>query len=162
MWFGCNLSRYYPEYVTVNRGVCGDTTFGPEKRLKVSVYDPIPKVAVILIGGNNLGTMLENYGGMIIGIEENRLGTDIVICPLTSMGMDWEHKDHIEAYNSVFLKKLAMKHDCAFVDLYMPPFDENTGRIHAEYTMDGEYLTHEGYLVLTGAVKESLSGSIHH
>ena len=43
------------------------------------------------------------------------------------MGMDWEHKDHIEAYNSVFLKKLAMKHDCAFVDLYMLLFDENTG-----------------------------------
>ena len=154
---GCDLSRYYPEFITANRGIGGDTTIGLEDRMGVSLYDLKPKVAVILIGGNNLNTMLDNYEDIIVGIEENCPETEIVICSLTSMGMDWGHKNQIAAYNNVFLKKLAMKHDCAFVDLYTPLFDENTGEIHAEYTTDGAHLTHEGYLVLTGAVKEKLS-----
>ena len=34
---GCDLSLYYPEYTTLNRGIGGDTTLGLEKRLDVSV-----------------------------------------------------------------------------------------------------------------------------
>ena len=58
---GCDLNVYYPQYVTVNRGIGGDTTFGLEKRLKVSAYDVNPKVVVMLICANNFGTMMNNY-----------------------------------------------------------------------------------------------------
>ena len=58
---GYDLSIYYPDLITLNRGIGGDTTFGVEKRLEVSLYDVQPKVVVMLIGANNLGTMFDNY-----------------------------------------------------------------------------------------------------
>ena len=45
---GYDLAQYYPQYVTANRGIGGDTTFDLERRLQVSVYDLKPKVAVML------------------------------------------------------------------------------------------------------------------
>ncbi len=150
---GCDLSKYYPEFVTVNRGIGGDTTFGLEQRLGVSVYDLKPKVAVILIGGNNFGTMLDNYEDIIIGIEENLPHTRIVICSLTSMGMDWGRNNQIAAYNNVFLKEIAKEHGCSFVDLYTPLLDMDTGEVRDGYTTDGAHFTHEGYLVVSGEIK---------
>ena len=154
---GCDISRYYPDVVAVNRGIGGDTTFGLEERMGVSLYDLKPKVAVILIGGNNLYSMLDNYEELILGIKDNSPRTEILICSLTSMGMDWGHKNQIAAYNNVFLERLAMKHDCAFVDLYTPLFDENTGEIRTEYTSDGAHLTHAGYEVVSGKIRPILS-----
>ena len=154
---GCDISRYYPDVAAVNRGIGGDTTFGLEERMDVSLYDLKPKVAVILIGGNNLYSMLDNYEELILGIRDNSPRTEILICSLTSMGMDWGHKNQIAAYNNVFLERLAMKHDCAFVDLYTPLFDENTGEIRTEYTSDGAHLTHAGYEVVSGKIRPILS-----
>ena len=56
---GYDLKTYYPEYNVVNRGIGGDTTFGLEKRLQVSAYDINPKMVMMLIGVNNLDTMLK-------------------------------------------------------------------------------------------------------
>lgn len=52
-----DLEEYYPQYVTANRGINGDTTFDIEKRLQISLYNLKPKVAVMLIGVNNPDTM---------------------------------------------------------------------------------------------------------
>jgi len=73
------------------------------------------------------------------------------------MGMDWEHKNQLAAYNNVFLHRLSAKHGCTFVDLYTPLFDETTGQIRSEYTTDGAHLTHPGYEVLTGCIRPVLS-----
>ena len=58
---GYDLAVFYPQYVTVNRGIGGDTTFGLQDRLQVSLYDLKPKVVVMLIGANNIDSMLQNY-----------------------------------------------------------------------------------------------------
>ena len=63
---GYDLSRYYPQYITANRGIGGDTTFDLESRLQISVYDLKPKVVVMLIGANNMDTMFENYENILI------------------------------------------------------------------------------------------------
>ena len=56
-----DVKSYYPEYTVTNRGIGGDTTFGVEERLKVSLFDIKPKVVVMLIGANNMDTMFDNY-----------------------------------------------------------------------------------------------------
>ena len=76
---GYDLSTYYPRYVTANRGIGGDTTFGLEERLQVSLYDLKPKVVVMLIGANNMDTMLENYESILQGLKENLPESKIIM-----------------------------------------------------------------------------------
>ena len=153
---GCDLQKYYPEYNIANRGIGGETTFGLEERLGTSIYDLKPKIAVVLIGGNNLDTMLQNYENIIVGIRENLPDTKIIICSLTAMGGELKEKNKIAALNNVTLKKLAAKHECTFVDVFTPLFDESTREIYASFTTDGAHLTHEGYSVLTGEIKRAI------
>lgn len=146
---GYDLAIYYPQYLTANRGIGGETSHGLENRLQISVYDLKPKVAVILIGGNNLDTMLENYENILIGMCDNLPQTKVILVSLTSMGGDWAYKNQLAAYNNATIKRLAAKYGFEFVDLFTPLFDEATGEIRAEYTSDGAHLTHLGYQVFT-------------
>ena len=155
---GYDLAKYYPQYKTANRGIGGETTHGLEKRLQVSVYDLKPKVAVMLIGGNNLETMFQNYENILIGLQKNLPKTKIVLVSLTSMGMDWGHKNQLAAYNNVVIRKLAEKYGYTFVDMYTPLFDETTGEICADYTTDGAHLTHAGYQIFTDTLTPVIDG----
>ena len=153
---GYDLKRYYPQYLTLNRGIGGDTTFGLEKRLKVSVYDLKPKVAVMLIGANNFDTMFDNYENILKGLGENLPKTKVVLLSLTSMGGEWGKNNQKAAYNNVKIKLLAEKYGYEFVDLYSPLLNLETGEIYAEYTTDGGHLTPAGYEVFTNAVTPAL------
>ena len=146
---GYDLERYYPQYITANRGIGGETTHGLEKRLQVSAYDLKPKVVVMLIGGNNLDTMFENYENILTGLQKNLPESKVILVSLTAMGRDWAHKNQIAAYNNVKIQKLAQKYGYDFVDMFTPLFDLSTGEIVSDYTNDGVHLTHEGYQVFT-------------
>lgn len=146
---GYDLLKYYPQYLTANRGIGGETTHGLASRMQISLYDLRPKVAVLLIGGNNLDTMLENYEALLVGMRDNLPETKVVLVSLTSMGGDWAHKNQLAAYNNAIIKRLAQKYAFAFVDLYTPLLDEVIGELRAEYTTDGAHLTPLGYEVFT-------------
>lgn len=150
---GYNVESYYPEYLVSNRGISGDTTFDLEKRLQVSVYDLKPKVAVMLIGANNLGTMFDNYESIVKGLKYNLPNTEIVLLSLTSMsGELWGKNNELAAFNNVKIKLIANKYTCTFVDLYTPLFDYNSNGIKPEYTSDGGHLTNSGYEVITNVI----------
>lgn len=149
---GYDLQRFYPQYLVSNRGIGGDTTFGLEGRLQVSVYDLKPKVAVMLIGANNLSTMFENYEQILMGLQSNLPDTKIVLLSLTNMGQEWGKGNQLAAYNNVKIQKLAEKYGFTFVDLYSPLMDLTTGEIYPEYTTDGGHLTQKGYEVLTAQI----------
>ena len=83
---GYDLAKDYPQYITANRGIGGDTTFDLEGRLQVSVYDLKPQVAVMLIGANNPDTMLQNYESILQGLKENLPETKLVLLSMTAMG----------------------------------------------------------------------------
>ena len=150
---GYNLNLYYPDYVVSNRGIGGETTHGLEERLKVSAYDLKPKVVVMLIGGNNLNTMFENYEDILIGLKDNLPNTKVILLSLTAMGKDWGHKNEIACLNNVKIKLLAEKYDYTFVDLFTPLFDINIGEVYSDYTTDGAHFTSKGYEVVTSVVK---------
>ena len=150
---GCDLSLYYPEYTTLNRGIGGDTTIGLEKRLDVSVYAVQPKVVVMLVGANNFSTMFDNYENILISLKENLPQSKIILVSLTSMGGTWGKNNNLAAFNNVKIRALAEKYGYEFVDVYTPLLNFETNEIYVEYTSDGGHLTHEGYLVLTGEIK---------
>ena len=149
---GYDLAKYYPNIVTANRGIGGETSYGLEDRMALSVYDLKPKVAVMLIGGNNLDTMLDNYENLLIGMRDNLPETKVVLVSLTAMGRDWAFKNKIAAYNNVVIKKLAAKYGFEFVDVYTPLFDETTGELNSSYTNDGVHFNESGYRVVTDAL----------
>ena len=153
---GYDLETYYPQYLVLNRGIGGETTLGLEKRLKVSVYDLKPKVAVMLIGANNLDTMFDNYENILKGFKENLPNTKIVLLSLTSMSGEWGKNNQKAAYNNVKIKLLSEKDGYEFVDLYSPLLNLETGEIYAEYTTDGGHLTAAGYQVLTNTITPAL------
>ena len=158
---GYDVQRFYPQYVVSNRGIGGDTTFDLEGRLQVSVYDLKPKVVTVLIGANNPTTMFDNYEKILIGLKENLPDTKIVLLSLTNMSQEWGRFNHQAAYNNVKIEKLAEKYGFAFVDLYSPLMNLETGEIYPEYTTDGGHLTEKGYEVLTAQITpvlESLLG----
>lgn len=147
---GYDLQKYYPQFITANRGIGGDTTFDLEGRLQVSVYDLKPKVVVMLIGANNMDTMMENYESILQGLRDNLPETKIVLLSLTAMGgAHWGSKNQLAAYNNVTIKLLAEKYGYTFIDLYTPLYDVNTREVYEGYTIDGGHFTHEGYTVLT-------------
>ena len=149
---GYPVTEYYSEYMVVNRGIGGDTTYGLEDRLQVSVYDLQPKVAVMLIGANNMQTMFDNYERILQGLQENLPNTKIVLLSLTAMGRDWGRNNHLAAFNNVKIKKLAKEYGFAYVDLYTPLLDLRTNEIYEAYTTDGGHLTQQGYQVVTDAL----------
>lgn len=154
---GYDVAKYYPQYLVLNRGIGGDTTFDLERRLQVSAYDLKPKVLTILIGANNFDTMFDNYENILIGIKENLPNTKVVLLSLTSMsGNLWGKNNQKASYNNVKIKLLATKYGYCFVDLYTPLFDLSTGGIKSEYTTDGGHLTEKGYEVLTATITPTL------
>lgn len=153
---GYDVKSYYPEYTVLNRGIGGDTTIWLEKRLDVSLYNVKTKVAIMLIGANNMETMFENYQRILQSFKENVPKTKIILLSLTSMGREWGKKNQLAAYNNVKIKKLAEQYGFEFVDLYSALLNLEDGEIFDEYTTDGGHLTPKGYEVLTNCIKPVL------
>ncbi len=150
---GYDLATYYPQYVTANRGIGGDTTFDLEARLQTSVYDLKPQVAVMLIGANNPDTMLDNYESILKGLQKNLPDTKVVLLSMTAMGGEyWGSKNQLAAYNNVSIKLLAEKYGYTFVDLFTPLYDVSIGEVYAGYTSDGGHFTTKGYTVITDII----------
>jgi len=153
---GCPLETYYPDYKTLNRGIGGDTTFDLEKRLQVSAYDANPKVLVLLIGGNNLYTMFENYETILQGIKQNLPETKVILVSLTAMGGKWAKKNEIAALNNVRIELLAEEYGFYFVDVFTPLFDPETMQVKQGYTADGAHFTAEGYAVVSVEINKAI------
>ncbi len=148
-----DLATYYPQYVTSNRGIGGDTTFDLEARLQTSVYDLKPQVVVMLIGANNPTTMLENYESILMGLQQNLPETKVVLLSMTAMGGEhWGRWNQQAADNNVSIALLAEKYGFTFVDLFTPLYDVAKGEVYDGYTVDGGHFSPEGYTVVTSVI----------
>lgn len=149
---GYDVVSYYPQFLVVNRGIGGDTTFDLEERLQVSVYDLKPKVVVLLIGANNPETMFDNYERILQGLQQNIPETKIVLVSEISMSQEWGKKNHLAAFNNVKIKMLADKYDYPYVDLYTPLLNPDTNEMFDGYSVDGAHPTPAGYEVFTAHI----------
>lgn len=148
-----DLAKYYPQYITSNRGIGGDTSFDLEARLQESVYDLKPQVLVMLIGANNPETMLQNYESILQGIQRNLPETKVVLLSMTAMGGEhWGRWNTQAAYNNITIEQLAAKYGFTFVDLFTPLYDVSIGAVYAGYTVDGGHFTDVGYTAVTALI----------
>lgn len=149
---GYDVKSYYPDYLVVNRGIGGDTTFDLENRLQVSLYDLKPKVIVMLIGANNFKTMFDNYENILKGFQQHVPNSKVILLSLTSMSKEWGKNNNIAKENNIKIQQLAIKYNYEFIDLYNPLLNPTTNEIYEEYTTDGGHLTPKGYEVLTKCI----------
>ena len=149
---GYDLAHFYPQYKTVNRGIGGDTTFGVEQRLQVSLYDIQPKVVVMLIGANNFSTMMDNYESILQQLQTNLPNSKIVLLSLTAMSQKWGRNNDKAILNNQRIKSLSVKYGFTFIDLFTPLCNPDTNELYPSYTTDGGHLTLEGYTVLTQTI----------
>lgn len=149
---GYDLTKYYSQYTTANRGIVGDTTFTLEDRMQLSAYDLKPKILVLLIGANNLDTMFDNYEDILDGIQTNLPNTKVILVSLTAMGKDWAKDNSLASENNLKIQALANQFGYTYVDLFTPMYDDHTGEANAEYCKDGIHLTAQGYQLFTDTV----------
>ena len=150
---GYDVQTYYPEYKVLNRGIGGDTTFGVEKRLQVSVYDAHPKITSLLIGANNFDTMLDNYENIVSDFKEKAPEMKVILLSLTSMTGNWGRNNEKAKKNNIEIEKYAAKYGYSYVNLYEPLLDLTTNELKKDYTTDGGHLTAAGYEVVTSQIK---------
>ena len=155
--FRYNIKQFFPEFTSLNRGIGGDTTFGLEKRLKVSCFDVKSKIVLMLIGINNIKTMFENYENILIKLKNNINDRKIIICSLTPMSKRNKKNNKFAVENNKKLKILAQKYDFIFLDLYKPLLDIKTNQIIDTFTIDGLHFSFEGYKVITQEIKNVLN-----
>ena len=159
---GCDLAKYYPDYVTSNRGIGGDTTTDVLGRISYSIYDLKPQVVVLLIGGNNLKTMFNDYEDILKGLQDNLPNTKIILVSLSAMGIDHKDKNKIAIENNKKIYELAQKYNYYYVNIFDALYNSESGEIYSEYTTDGLHFTHEGYLVVTGIINNKLKEVLGH
>ena len=151
---GYNLEEFYPEYITLNRGIGGDTTHRLLKRIEVST-NVKTKVVVMLIGANNFDTMMEDYEDLVSYLD-NLDDTKVVLLSLTSMGKEWAKNNQKAIANNKLIQEISREYSATYVDLFNPLLNPETNMIYDEYTTDGGHLTHLGYEVVTKEIKKVL------
>ncbi len=153
---GYDLNKYYTEFTVANRGIGGDTTWGVEKRLKVSLYDINPRVVVMMIGTNNWYDMFDNYERILKDIKKNLPESKIVLMSIPPVGPHYNDRNHHYAFNNVKIKILAEKYSYTYVDIHSKLIDINTEMLRSEYTTDDLHFTPLGYEVITSTLKPVL------
>ena len=154
------VAQAFPDYVTANRGIGGDTTFELEERLDVSVYALKPKVAVLLIGVNNLDTAMDNYERILQGLAANLPETRVVVLSLTPVGSAWADKNPQVALHNVEIGALALKYGYTYVDIFTPLYDININALADVYSMDGVHLTDAAYHKITECLTPVLAAEL--
>ncbi|MBR2354585.1 MAG: hypothetical protein IKA76_08805 [Clostridia bacterium] len=154
---GYDLSTHFPQLKTVNRGIGGDTTFGLENRLKVSLYDLNPRAVILLIGANNLDTMFHNYQAVLEGIAEHLPNARVVILSLLPTAGAFADRNEQIAFNNVKIQALAKLYGFTYVDAFSALLDCGKDELHADCTTDGAHLTPLGYQILTELLTPLLS-----
>ncbi len=153
----CDLNKFYPNINASNRGISGDTTTMLNERLQVSAFDIESKVIVLLIGVNNINTMMDNYEDILIKMQSNIPNTKVILCSLTAMGGDHLRVKNAKAReNNIEIERLAQQYGYIFLDLYNPLFNNETGEIYQEYTVDGVHFTDKGYEVVSGIIAPAI------
>ena len=158
---GCDINKYYPEFLALNRGIGGDRTYDVIARLDYSIYDIEPQVVVLLIGGNNLDTMFDDYEDILKGFKDNIPNTKVVLVSLTPLGEKYQSKNNLVKENNKIIETYASKYGYEYVNVFDDLYSKEIDAIYPEYTVDGAHLTDAGYQILTGKIKEKLSSILN-
>ncbi len=164
--------RYYGDRNAVNLGFKGDTTASLLWRIEHGETDGItPKVAVILIGANNLGRLHWSAADTVLGIDtiiaelHRRLPATrvLLLSVLPSERSEWTSQTTV-TINRALAQKYAHDPVVSFVDV--TPVFMKDGRLNRELYLDPKltppdpplHPTAQGQALMSAAMEPVLSG----
>jgi len=149
-----------PEYLTVNRGMAGETTGELSARLGWEVERVAdPHHILIMSGTNNLLMGDQSFPAVFVTmlprLKQLEPEAGITVISLAPMSLPWIPANTLESVNSV-LKETAYQAGCLFLELsssfhlYCRPVGKPC------FLTDGVHFSPHGYNVLATAVREHL------
>ena len=141
-------NEWFPNYLTINRGIGGDRTSDVTARLD-NIVSAHPRRIFLMIGINDIhqyvsvSEILRNYGSIVDSLKAESLGVVIqstIQCELRECGN--RHVNSINTLNEG-LSKLAAEKNVPF--LFLGELSSKDG-LNAIYTTDGVHLSALGYL----------------
>ena len=165
------LDQHYADLplATYNRGIGGDTTQGVLNRLKVSAFDIVPSVIVLMIGTNDINGnyekagIFERYEKIIDEIYKNLPDVTLFCMSVIPQNEVLETYSAIKVENTTkiifevnaHIKALAREKGATYLDVFSLLADEND-RLIKEYSDDGLHLNEKGLTVWTKLLKPYL------
>ncbi len=161
------LQNVEPRIRVYNRGIGGDVTDGPLRRMEESIFALEPKKVFINIGTNDISSpdytrerLLAQYRKILEQIQARLPETKIYVLSYYPVnrelpGVDFAQvaamfgartNDELRAVNGA-LEALASSLGCTYIDVFDCLTDEN-GNLRAEYTVEGMHMYANGYAVV--------------
>lgn len=145
------------DWNVINRGIWGDVIGSPARagvldRLAASAYDVKPAEVYLMIGINDIlflrtpqAIMEQGYEEILKGLRANCPEARIVVqSVLPVAGRHKKQNSQVQLFNES-IRKLAVKHGCAYLDLYSL-FCDADGNLKEEYhDGHGLHLSPKGY-----------------
>lgn len=166
----CDLSEYYPEIKTYNRGISGDTTSGMLKRLESNVLNIEPSTLVFLGGTNDLGhgvspqKIASNINEILKRTRNALPDCKIIVQSVYPVNPDKRppflnavksrKNSDILAVNEL-LPNICDNYGAIYVDIHSLLKDDE-GKLNKEYTMDGLHIKDKGYRIISQELKKYL------
>jgi lysophospholipase L1-like esterase len=156
---GCIWNEWFPEHLTFNRGIDGDTIDGVLSRLDSAVVEP--KVVSLLIGTNDLSGLGGSRAVPEIADKFEDLVKRIrVVVPSAGLIVNsamprtaW-FAPRLCELNGHY-RRIADDAGATYVDLW-PTLADPSGALHAEFTRDGLHLTGLGYRAWVNVLRPHL------
>lgn len=145
---GCIWNEWFPEHLTFNRGIDGDTVEGVLRRLDSAVVEP--RVVSLLIGTNDLSGLgssravpevADRFEELVKCLRVKAPSAGLIInsvMPRTA----W-FAPRLGELN-VHYRRIADEAAATYVDLW-PALADPSGALREEFTRDGLHLTGLGY-----------------
>ena len=153
-----DFAKYYEDITFANRGISGDTTTGLLAHLKESIYDVDCKIITLLIGINNLDTMMNDYEVILSNIKTNKPDIKTFVISLTPTRLDSHPNDLIVQRNKE-IKILAEDYSFTYIDLHSQLID-SSGQLYKKYSLDGLHFSNAGYKAITSYIKPILKEAL--
>lgn len=162
---GGEFSELFSDHHIKNRGINSDVIDGVYERID-NVLAGKPAKIFLLIGINDIShnlpvsALIEKYDRLVNKIIHDSPSTKLYVQSVMPINNDFlRYKNLIGKENILIefndaLKKLAIKKNVMFIDLWESLADPDSGKLKPEYTNDGLHLTGDGYLQWAARINE--------
>jgi lysophospholipase L1-like esterase len=163
-------SAFFSGKPYLNRGISGQTTPQMLIRFRPDAINLKPSVIVILAGINDIAgntgpstlEMIEdNLASMVDLAKANGIAV-VLSSVLPAFDFPWRqgmHPAEKVVQLNVWIKNLAEKNSCVYLDYFTPMADERHG-LKAEFTFDGVHPNLAGYKVMESLVEPAIKKAL--
>ncbi len=157
----CNLNNYYPQMLTINRGISGDTSHGVLLRLS-EIVALKPSKVVLLIGTNDIlyGKPIKSTISNIRKILTRLLSetsAKLYVESVYPLGMFRKRFNNKVIKLNALIKNLCKELNITYINLYPLLLNAEKSGLNTKFSVDGIHLNKHGYEKITPLISKYLN-----